>query len=641
MMRRVLFCLALLGAARAEAATPGFLLGIDYTEWGPNYLLLGGGQIATDGAGALYILSLCSIPAPSTLPFCVTKLSPDGKTILWQNNLGFTAAAMAVDPNGGVYVIPASPAGATAGQAYPVFVEKLTADGSAVLWQTQIGNLAVLPPVYSPSLAVDSTGRAFVAGSVGSGGEVVRLNPAGAIDATFSNVPGAPAEIAVDPTGADVAVVFWETSASAYGLARLEPDNATWAVPSPPLEPFPFGLAVAANGDVVANGSYRTGAWYVERIDPSGNIVFATTVPGESAGLALDASGNTYITGFATTSAFPVKNSIAPCDGAWLSVIAPNGSTLQTTYLPGSSLYTGVFAGMVAVTANSAVFVFESAGATFAPTQPPPFPDYIYGAPLALYHLSPNADAQTFALACVGNGATFSSGPVAPGEIVTLSGNGLGPQEGVQPEATLESPYPTQAANVEVIFDGTPAPLLWVQDAQINTVVPWSVAGPATKICVTYKSVPTNCLTYQVAEALPGVFTTDGTHAAAVNQDGTPNTLTNPAPPNSIVMIYATGLGPINPPQADGSLVGAPLPVDTLPVELRSMCMFNWLFGCSFNTYAPGHAGPALNLVAGASQINFVASDANSSPFPGLQLVVETPSGETYSNFFQIYVAGQ
>jgi hypothetical protein len=69
--------------------------------------------------------------------------------------------------------------------------------------------------------------------------------------------------------------------------------------------------------------------------------------------------------------------------------------------------------------------------------------------------------------------------------------------------------------------------------------------------------------------------------------------------------------------------------------------MFNWLFGCSFNTYAPGYAGPALNLVAGASQINFVASDANSSPFPGLQLVVETPSGETYSNFFQIYVAGQ
>ncbi len=69
----------------------------------------------------------------------------------------------------------------------------------------------------------------------------------------------------------------------------------------------------------------------------------------------------------------------------------------------------------------------------------------------------------------------FLPGRIAPGEIVTLFGDGLGPQQGVQPQATAQSPFPTQAANVEVTFDGTPAPLLWVQDAQINAVAPWSL----------------------------------------------------------------------------------------------------------------------------------------------------------------------
>ena len=643
-MRRVLLCLALLGVSSADAATPGFLLGVDYSELGPNYYLLNGGQIAADGAGALYILSSCSMPALSTPPSCVTKLSPDGKTILWQNNLGFVAAAMAVDPNGGVYAIPSPPPATLppSVQSYPLFVEKLTADGSGVLWQTQIGTMLASSPTYSSSLAVDSSGRAFIAASAAGGGQVVRLNPAGAIDATFSNVPGAPAEIAVDPTGADVAVVYWETSATVYGLARLAPDNATWSTLTLPHEPFPFGLAVAANGDVVANGSDGTGEYYAERIDSSGNLVFSTTVSGETAGLALDAAGNTYVTGSAATSTFPVKNSIAPCGAAWLSALAPDGSVLQTTYLPGSSMYIGAFTRMVAAAANSAVFVLDLPGPAFAPTQPPPFPSYIDGGPSALYRFSPSANAQIFPLACVGNGATFLSGPVAPGEIVTLSGNGLGPQQGVQPQAAPGSPYPTQAANVEVTFDGVPAPLLWVQDAQINAVVPWSVAGPTTRICAAYNNVPANCLTYQVAETAPGVFTTDGNYAAAVNQDGTPNTLANPAPANSIVTVYATGLGPIGPPQADGSLVEAPLPLNTLPVGLRSMCVFNDLFECSLSTYAPGYAGPAPNLVAGASQINFLADDVNyGGPYPALQLVVQVPSGATYSNFFQIYVAGQ
>ena len=96
---RTFFALVLLNSASLSAATTGFLLGANYSEWS----LPGTRNIATDSSGALYILSICQVDVS-----CVTKLSADGTTILWQNNLGVLSEddAMAVDPSGGVYVIP-------------------------------------------------------------------------------------------------------------------------------------------------------------------------------------------------------------------------------------------------------------------------------------------------------------------------------------------------------------------------------------------------------------------------------------------------------------------------------------------------------------------------------------------------------
>jgi uncharacterized protein (TIGR03437 family) len=482
-------------------------------------------------------------------------------------------------------------------------------------------------------------------------------------------VPGKPAEVAVDPTGANIAVVSWmggitnfvpPGSDPGYALARLAPDNVTWTTLAPPEEPFPSGLAVTANGDIVANGLDSTSTFYVERIDAAGKTVFSIVVPGTDGGFAgsqggfgLDSNGNAYIAGYAASSVFPVKNSVAPCGSDWLSVIGPDGSISQTTYLPGATYQPIESSGpllvpigaigaqpapLVTANANSAVFVMVEEGADFAPTQTGPFPLQFS---LALYRLSPNSNAQPVSLACVGNAATFSSGPVAPGEIVTLSGSGLGPQQGISTQATFASPFPTQAGNAEVTFDGTPAPLLWVQDGQINTVVPWSVAGKTTKICVTYNNVPTNCLTYPVAAAAPGVFMVDGYHAATLNQDGSINSAANPASPNSIVSVYATGLGPISPQQADGVLVaGTPLPVNTLSLQLGSLFEGDAVWNAIYVTYAPAYAGPAPDLIAGASQINFLASDVIGF-LDAVQLKVQTPSGASYSNFFQIYLAGQ
>jgi uncharacterized protein (TIGR03437 family) len=158
---------------------------------------------------------------------------------------------------------------------------------------------------------------------------------------------------------------------------------------------------------------------------------------------------------------------------------------------------------------------------------------------------------------------------------------------------------------------------LWVQDTQINTIAPWSlVPGQTTEICVMTAGTKTNCLTQPATETSPGVFSVDGSHAAALNQDGTINSALNPAAPGSIVSIFATGLGPISPAQADGTLVGFPLPMNVLPVNVEAG--------------VPGHttnfeitySGPAPMLVSGASQINFRVQHVLN------QICVSVPSGQ-------------
>jgi len=645
-LTRLPICLMLLSAA-AAAATPGLTLGLDYTETEPLT-----GQIATDNSGAFYVLSSCVTGSSYYYyPSCVTKMSADGKTIVWQTNLGFTAA-MAVDPNGGVYVVPEPPPELGIGLApFNVFVEKLSADGSSVLWRTPAGAMAAndLGAGYGVLIAVDSTGRAFVSTLGANGAYVVRLNAAGAVDFTSAlNLPNAPAALAVDPAGSHVVVALEPTTAvEPWGYARLAPNGAIWTTFTPPyaipLQSPPPGLAVAANGDALVYGNDFSGNVYLQRLDPSGAVVFATAIPTSpnggvfsSGGLALDTAGNAYVTGYSGALMHAVRNSLAPCGEAWLSVYAPDGTLLQSTYLPDA-----ISSGQVVVSPDSNVFVLTTVGGSIAPTQTAPFPGYPFSGPQygpALFHLSPNASARILPLACVGNAASFATGPVAPGEMATLFGSGLGPQLGVQTTATLANPYPTQAGNVEVTFDGTPAPLLWVQDAQINLAVPWSVAGPNTKVCVTYNNVQSNCLSLPVAQAAPGVFTLDGTYAAALNQDGSINSAANPAPPDSIVAIFATGLGPINPPQSDGSLVGLPLPVNTLSLMLEAQqCPST---GClqRVSTLNPLYAGPAPYLISGTSQINFAAGGASAA-----RLFLEVVGAETRQtgNTFRIHVASQ
>jgi uncharacterized protein (TIGR03437 family) len=200
---------------------------------------------------------------------------------------------------------------------------------------------------------------------------------------------------------------------------------------------------------------------------------------------------------------------------------------------------------------------------------------------------------------------------------------------------------------VQVTFNGIPGPLLYVQGAQINAIAPWALqAGETVKVCVVYNGTPTNCLPRPVVNQHPGVFTLDGVFAAALNQDGSFNSASNPAQIGDIVSIFATGLGPITPPQPDGTFVGLPLPTNVLPDYVY------WLEDTFFiGTIAEGttvsYGGPAPFEVAGVSQVNFVVEDTSQPNFGQVPFILQAGGpmdvGAIWapgSNGFLVHTAG-
>lgn len=124
------------------------------------------------------------------------------------------------------------------------------------------------------------------------------------------------------------------------------------------------------------------------------------------------------------------------------------------------------------------------------------------------------------------NGANWSSGPVAPREIVTIYGTGFG-------------------ADATVQFGGVPAELLFAGSDQINAIVPDSIAGQSTtvmRVMVNSSIALEQGLT--VAEISPGLFTLESTgrdQVAALNQSNRVNTPEEPAAKGSVIALFGTG----------------------------------------------------------------------------------------------------
>ncbi len=135
---------------------------------------------------------------------------------------------------------------------------------------------------------------------------------------------------------------------------------------------------------------------------------------------------------------------------------------------------------------------------------------------------------------------------IAPNEILTISGRGLGPLQGIAGKKGMSGGYPLELAGAQVTFDGQAAQLLWAQDRQINLIAPDSLSsGSPVSLLVAIDGQLLGAVHVEIVPAQPGVFTDnmDGTgQIVAFNADSSRNSYRNPAELESIVTIFATGL---------------------------------------------------------------------------------------------------
>jgi uncharacterized protein (TIGR03437 family) len=164
----------------------------------------------------------------------------------------------------------------------------------------------------------------------------------------------------------------------------------------------------------------------------------------------------------------------------------------------------------------------------------------------------------------VANAASERTGPVAPGEIVALSGVGLGPETGVSGTLDSSGLVGNLLAEVEVRFDGIPAPLLYAQASRVLAQVPYAVNGrPETTVEVRYRKLVAGVRTVPVAAAAPAIF------PGVQNQDGTRNSVTLAAARGSVLTLYATGEGMTDGQNVTGLPAVAPFARPSLPVTVR------------------------------------------------------------------------
>ena len=175
------------------------------------------------------------------------------------------------------------------------------------------------------------------------------------------------------------------------------------------------------------------------------------------------------------------------------------------------------------------------------------------------------------AVEAVINSARYGTGAVAPGEVISLFGTGLGPVAGVPLSLTPTGLVNTTLGGTQVLFDGIPAPLIYVRADQVSAIVPYFIGdGRAnTRVAVQYNGQTSAVFTLPVAGSAPALFTADASgrgQGAILNEDGSVNSLSNPAAKGSVVVLYGTGAGATNPPGVDGKLATDALPRPTVPV---------------------------------------------------------------------------
>jgi uncharacterized protein (TIGR03437 family) len=201
------------------------------------------------------------------------------------------------------------------------------------------------------------------------------------------------------------------------------------------------------------------------------------------------------------------------------------------------------------------------------------------------------------------NGASLTDTGLSPGLIFSVFGSNLGPATPLfgEVDPSTNALY-SNADYVAVFVNGTPAPLLYVGPNQINAVAPYELAGSVGQsvvVQVNDNGATSNAFNVNVVATAPAIFSLGNSQGAILNQDGSVNGPNNPAARGSIISIYATGEGQLNPSGVDGQIADESLA--NLP---RPAANFSLTIGGKSATYT--YAGTAPQSFEGFFQVDAV-----------------------------------
>jgi uncharacterized protein (TIGR03437 family) len=155
------------------------------------------------------------------------------------------------------------------------------------------------------------------------------------------------------------------------------------------------------------------------------------------------------------------------------------------------------------------------------------------------------------------NAASYAQGSLAPGEIVTVFGQNLGPQQLATGAFDVNGNLTTGINGMQITFNGVPAPMLYASAFVLAAIVPFEVsAANQADVQVSADGTVSDIRTFNVVSAAPGIFSEDASgkgQAAVLNQDYSLNSDDNAAVAGSVIAVFATGGGQGDPPDSTGA----------------------------------------------------------------------------------------
>ncbi len=383
--------------------------------------------------------------------------------------------------------------------------------------------------------------------------------------------------------------------------------------PSPTVRVSPAGqyLSVSSSG----LGSFR----FVHK-----HLIRATVAAGMGAG---DQQGSVEISG----STFAADNRTVPLtmhvtDGP---IAAPSQSALRISAIQGGDTATGLLVlsnrgfGTLSVSgvevetasggdwlstedAGNGVFRINAATGALEPglyIGTTRFNTNAANSPLAVpveFAVHPAGPPEVFYKGVV-NAAGFEKVTgIAAGTLVSLFGSQLAPSV----VGATSIPLPRELASTSVKVNGIDAPLIFVSAGQINFQVPFEVGEGNGLVQVTREGQAGNTVSATVLNRSPGIFRFNiGEYGVIVNASqgnfpippavAPPGLNAAPARPGDVLVIFATGLGPVTPQVGTGEAASTnPLnrSVD-IPFVNFSRSPFGLVGTPSFTGMTPGFVG--------------------------------------------------